>query len=457
MSKKLLRPLAVASATALMLGLAACGNDTSGGSGGATGSTASQDCTAFASYGDLSGRTVSVYTAIVAPEADPYVESFKAFEACTGATIQYEGDKAFSEQISVRVQGGNAPDIAFVPQPGMIKTLVGTGSAVAAPDATAINVDKFFGEDWKAYGTVDGTLYAAPLGASVKSLVWYSPKAFADGGYEVPENWDELMSLTQKISADHNDGLTKPWCAGFGDGAATGWVGTDWIEDVLIRTAGGTVYDQWTTHEIPFNAPQVVEAFDTAGAILKNNDYVNGGLGDAQTIATTPFTDAGLPILDGTCYLHRQASFYASFWGDGTTVGPDGDVWAFYLPAVDPAKARPVIGGGDFALAFADRPEVAAFQTYLSSDAWANERAKATTTGGAVSANKGLNTALLTNPVDQLSAELLQDPNAVFRFDGSDLMPSAVGAGTFWTATVNWVTGASAQEVTNQVESTWPA
>ncbi|MGB3954891.1 MAG: ABC transporter substrate-binding protein [Brooklawnia sp.] len=453
MSRKLTKPVAVGAA--LLLALAACGSN--GDSGGAQSPGEEVDCTAYEAYGDLAGTEVTVYTAIVSPEADPYTESFRAFEECTGATIVYEGDKAFSEQISVRVQGGNAPDIAFVPQPGLVQTLVATGEPVPAPADVEANVDEFFGEDWKAYGTVDGTFYAAPLGASVKSLVWYSPQAFSDGGYQVPETWDEMMSLTAEIAAAHDDGLTKPWCVGFGDGASTGWVGTDWIEDVLLRTSDGETYDKWTTHEIPFNDPVVIEAFDTAGQILLNNDYVNGGLGDSRTISTTAFVDAGLPILDGTCYMHRQASFYGSMWPEGTNVGPDGDVWAFYLPAVDPAQAKPVIGGGDFALAFADRPEVQAFQTYLSSDDWANERAKATTTGGAVSANKGLDPELLVNEVDRLSVEMLQDELTVFRFDGSDLMPSAVGAGTFWTAMVDWTTdGRTAQEVTTQVEDSWP-
>ena len=460
MSRKLIRPFAVA--TALMLAATACGGGGDDGGGGSTpgasggGGGGGADCAAFESYGDLSGTEVSVYTAIVSPEADPYIESFKAFEECTGATINYEGDKAFSEQISVRVQGGNAPDIAFVPQPGMIATLA--PDAVAAPAEVEANVDEFFGEDWKAYGTVDGTFYAAPLGASVKSLVWYSPTAFADGGYEVPETWDDLIALSQQIADANTDGLTKPWCVGFGDGAATGWVGTDWIEDVMLRTSDGETYDQWVTHEIPFNDPAVVEAFDAAGEILLNDAFVNGGLGDHKTISTTAFVDAGLPILDGTCYMHRQASFYAGSWPEGTNVGPDGDIWAFYLPAVNPDKAKPVIGGGDFALAFADRPEVAAFQTYLASDHWANERAKASPNGGAVSANSGLDVSLLANEVDKLSVEMLTDPNAVFRFDGSDLMPSAVGAGTFWTAMVEWTTeDKSSAEVTDQVESSWPA
>ncbi len=454
MSKKFTKIATVFAAAALALGMAAC----SGGGGSSTSEGGkSGDCSAFKAYGDLSGKEVSVYTAIVAPESDPYVESFKKFEECTGAKIKYEGDKAFTEQISIRVDGGNAPDIAFVPQPGMIKTLVETGKAVKAPEETVKNVDKYFGEDWKAYGTVNGDFYAAPLGASVKSLVWYSPKAFADNGYKVPETWDELMDLTAKIAADHNDDLTRPWCVGFGDGAATGWVGTDWIEDVMLRTAGGETYDKWVNHEIPFNDPAVAKAFDTAGKILKNNEYVNGGLGDSKTISTTAFVDGGLPILQGQCFMHRQASFYANSWPEGTDVSPEGDVWAFYLPATDPAKAKPVIGGGDFALAFSDREEVKAFQTYLSSADWANARAKATTNGGAVSANSGLDVSLLTNQMDKLSTEMLQDDKTVFRFDGSDLMPSAVGGGTFWTAMVDWTQGSETQKVLDQVEASWPA
>nr|WP_076389367.1 extracellular solute-binding protein [Vaginimicrobium propionicum] len=454
MSKKFTKIATVFAAAALALGMAAC----SGGGGSSTSEGGkSGDCSAFKAYGDLSGKEVSVYTAIVAPESDPYVESFKKFEECTGAKIKYEGDKAFTEQISIRVDGGNAPDIAFVPQPGMIKTLVETGKAVKAPEETVKNVDKYFGEDWKAYGTVNGDFYAAPLGASVKSLVWYSPKAFADNGYKVPETWDELMDLTAKIAADHNDDLTRPWCVGFGDGAATGWVGTDWIEDVMLRTAGGETYDKWVNHEIPFNDPAVAKAFDTAGKILKNNEYVNGGLGDSKTISTTAFVDGGLPILQGQCFMHRQASFYANSWPEGTDVSPEGDVWAFYLPATDPAKAKPVIGGGDFALAFSDREEVKAFQTYLSSADWANARAKATTNGGAVSANSGLDISLLTNQMDKLSTEMLQDDKTVFRFDGSDLMPSAVGGGTFWTAMVDWTQGSDTQKVLDQVEASWPA
>ena len=166
------RSAVIAGGLGVALALAACssGGD-SGGDETASGGSTTTDCADYDAYGDLSGKTVTVYSGIVAPEDEPYVESYKPFEDCTGATIEYTSDKNFEQQILVQAQAGSAPDIAIVPQPGLLQQLVATGKAVAAPDDVAANVDEFWGEDWKAYGTVDGTFYAAPSGASVKSLV----------------------------------------------------------------------------------------------------------------------------------------------------------------------------------------------------------------------------------------------------------------------------------------------
>jgi alpha-glucoside transport system substrate-binding protein len=405
------------------------------------------------SFGDLSGKTVKIYTSIVAPEDKSHKDSYQLFTRCTGAAVQYEGSKEFEAQLVVRVRSGNPPDIAYVPQPGLLQTLVkDTGKVVEAPASVAKNVDQFFGSDWKDYGSVDGKFYAAPLGANVKSFVWYSPKMFQSKGWTVPTTWDEMLALSDKIAASG----TKPWCAGIGSGDATGWPATDWLEDVLLRTAGPETYDKWVAHSVPFNSPEVASALDRVGGILKNDKYVNGGLGDVKSIATTTFQEGGLPILKGKCAMHRQAGFYAANWPQGTKVTKDGDAFAFYLPPIDETKGKPVLGGGEFVAAFADRPEVQAFQTYLSSDTWANEKAKATTAGGWVSANKGLKVENLVSPIDQLSAQILQDPEAVFRFDGSDLMPGAVGAGSFWKGMTDWITGKGTKETLDAIEASWP-
>ncbi|MEU7901460.1 ABC transporter substrate-binding protein [Actinoplanes sp. NPDC049118] len=431
----------------LVLGLAACGGGDSDDDSNTA--TPSIDCAQFSSFGDLKGKTVSVFASIVTPEDKAYKDSYKPFEDCTGVTIKYEGDKSFETQILVRAKAGNPPDIAIVPQPGMLQQLVATGKAVEAPAEVSANVDKFWGKDWKAYATVDGKFYGAPSGASVKSLVWYSPQEFKDSGYTVPTTLDELKALTDKMVADKK----KPWCAGIASGEATGWPITDWQEDMMLRLYGPETYDKWVKHEIPFNGPESTAALDAVGGYLKNEAYVNGGLGPVKSIATTTFQDGGLPILEGTCSLHRQASFYAANFPPDTKVAEDGDVFAFYLPGKD-ATSKPVLGGGEFNLAFADRPEVKAFQTYLSTAVWANIKAKASQ--GWVSANKGLDPANLSNPIDKLAAVILLDPKTTFRFDGSDQMPAAVGSNAYWKQATSWITGQDTKTTVDNIEKAWP-
>ncbi len=445
--------IALATVGALsLLSMAACSGGGAGTDGDAQGTA---DCTAYETYGDLSGKTITVYTSIVAPEDQSHIDSFDKFEECTGATVNYEGSREFEAQLPVKLEAGSPPDIAYFPQPGLLQTLVERFPDKVKPvgEAAEANVDKYYNEAWKSYGTVNGAYYAVPVGANAKSFVWYSPKAFSENGYEIPTTWDELIALSDKIAADHPD--AKPWCAGIESGGATGWPATDWVEDMMLRTVSAEDYDKWVNHEMAFNDPKVVAALDMAGTILKNDKYVNGGLGNIQSIATTPFGDAGLPILDGSCFMHRQASFYQSMWPEGTTVAEDGDVFAFYLPGKT-AEAKPLLGGGEFAAAFSDREEVMALQAFLTSPEWSNEKAKASTPGW-LSANKELDPANLKSPIDQLSFKLLTDDSTVFRFDGSDLMPGAVGAGTFWKAMTDWIAlDKSSQEVLDEVEQGWP-
>ena len=447
----------LAGIAALSLTAAACGGG-GGDNGGGSGSTGASDTKDYTKWCDmkseLQGKSVSIYTSIVTPEDASHKASYKAFEECTGVTIKYEGDKDFEKNLPQRAQTGTLPDVAFVPQPGLLQTMVDTGKAIPASESVGKEVDEYFGEGWRKSGSVDDELYAAPLGANVKSYVWYSPKSFKAKGYTVPTTWEELMTLTDKIAKENP--AAKPWCAGFGSGTATGWPATDWLEDLMLRIAGPETYDKWVAHEIPFNDPKVVEALGKAAAILKNPAYVNGGFGNVASIATTTFQDGGQPILSGKCFMHRQASFYASNFPAGTKVAEDGDVWAFYLPSVD-ASSKPVLVGGEFVMTFRDAPEVKAFAAFLASPDWATAKAKATTGGGWVSANKKLDPANLVSPIDQLSAKILQDANAVQRFDGSDLMPSAVGAGSEWTEMTNWIKGQDDKTTLDNIEKSWPA
>jgi alpha-glucoside transport system substrate-binding protein len=436
--------LPIAATGALALALTAC----SSSGGGAD--TSNVDCSAYASYGKHDGKTVSVYSTIVDIEATNLEAAFKPFEQCTGATIKYEGSKEFETQIGVRAKAGNAPDIAIFPQPGLMADQAKAGNLKPAPKAVSDLVDKNWSADWKKYGTVDGVFYTAPMLANVKGYIWYAPKTFKDKGWEVPKTWDEMMTLSNKIA---DDGTMKPWCAGFESGEATGWPGTDWVEDVVLRVQGPEVYDQWVSHQIPFNDPKIVAAMNKTGEILLNDKFVNGGFGDVRSILSTGFAQAGQPVLDGQCAMHHQANFQAANWPEGTSVAPDGDVWAFMTPPTDASKGQAITGGGEMVGAYKDTPEAQAFQAYLASADFANNRVKL---GGVISANKGLDPANAQTELDKQSIALLQDPNTVFRFDGSDLMPGAVGSNSFWKGIVAWINGTPAQQVADSVESSWP-
>jgi alpha-glucoside transport system substrate-binding protein len=438
-----------AAAAGFSLLAAAC----SSSSGGSTATvTLTGSCAKYQPYAGHAGTSVSMFASIISPESDSLQKSWADFSKCTGITIKYEGSNDFESQLGVRVAGGTAPDLAIIPQPGLLQQMVKTHKVVKPPAQTVSNENKW-SAIWKAYGSVNGTFYAAPMSANMKSLVWYSPKAFAAAGYQVPTTWDDMMSLSAKIAAA---GKGKPWCGGIGSGTATGWPATDWVEEVMLRQAGGSAYDDWISHKLPFSSPTVQKAMQTVAGWMQNPAWVNAGFGDVKSIATTTFQDAGKPILTGQCWMLQQASFYEAQWPTGTKVGPDGDVFAFYLPQIDPSIPTPVEGGGEFLTAFSSRPEVQAVQSYLSTSAWAESRIQVAP--GWVSANQGVDQALYTDPIDKLSAQYLTKADATFRFDASDLMPAAIGSGEEWKAFTSWFAqGWSTQQVASDIDGAWPS
>jgi alpha-glucoside transport system substrate-binding protein len=436
--------LVIASVLTLALGATACSGDSDSGL-----DPDSPECAPYTNYQGHDGESVSIYASIRDKEADLLRESWKQFEDCTGIEIDYDGSGEFEAQLQVQVDGGNPPDLAFIPQPGLLARFATANKLKPMTPELKTLADGNYPADWLRYATVGGQLYGTPLGANVKSFVWYSPKAFAEKGYQVPTTWQDLIALSDKVVATNQ----KPWCVGIESGEATGWPATDWVEDLMLRTQTPEVYDQWTTHGIPFNDPRVAQAFDQVGSVLKNPKYVNGGYGDVKSLTTTPFQEGGLPILQGQCTLHRQANIYGNYLPEGTKVGPDGDMYAFYLPTIDPSRGKPVLVAGEFTVAFTDTEATNAVRSYLASGEYANSRAKL---GNWITPNNKLDVSNVSQEVDKLSMQLLTDKTAVFRFDGSDLMPAAVGSGTMWKGMVDWINGKDTKSTLDFIEGSWP-
>lgn len=410
--------------------LAACGSDDDN-KDNATGST------------DLKGKTVSVFGPEVDTENASFLAAVKPFEDRTGIDITYQGDKSFEQQIGSRVDGGNPPDIALFPQPGKVADFKSDLKPVT--DATKTLVNKNFDSGWSDRVTIDGKLYGIPVKADLKSLVWYSPKYFKQAGYTVPTTYDEWLKLSDKMIADKK----APFCLGLGSDAATGWPATDWVEDIMLRTKGPDVYDKWVNHEIAFDSKDVVESGQAVKNIWSKPGAIYGG---EKPAASIPFQDAGLPVLEGKCMMYKMANFYAASWPTTAKIGDDGDVSAFYLPG-NPQYGKTTLTGGLYASSFTDKPEVKAVMEYLAGTEYSDTRAP---TGSFLSPNKNANAALYKTPIEQTFAKILKDADPV-RFDASDLMPGAVGSGTFWTAEVDITTGAkTVADAYKSVEASWP-
>ncbi len=403
--------------------------------------------------GSVEGQTVRISGGITGGEADALQATFDKFTEDTGIKVEYTGDKTFEGNIVTKVTGGSAPDIAIVPQPGLLKTLVETGEVKPAPEAVEANVDANWSPDWKLYGTVDDVFYAAPMLANIKGYIWYSPASFEEWGVEVPTTWDETVQLGKDIQAKTG---TASWCAGFASGDASGWPGTDWIEDLVLRQSGPEVYDSWVAGDVKFTDPEIKDAFDAVGTILQDPTLVNAGFGDVKSINSTAFGDVAAKVADGTCPLTHQASFLSANFleaktaaGETPTVAPDGDVYGFVLPGIEAGSASIEVGG-EFVTAFSDSAATQAVLEFMSTPEWADLRVSQ---GGSISANLNADPSLASSPLLTDAMVLLQDPNTTVRFDASDLMPSVVGAGSFWKGMVSWIDGKDTETVLSDIQA----
>lgn len=376
------------------------------------------------------------------------------FEDATGIDVSYASSENYEQQAQIDAAAGSSANITILPQPGLLADMAAKGYLTPLGDdlQKQVEANNAAGSSFVSLGTYkgkDGTpaFFAVPYKADLKSLVWYSPDNFKDAGYEVPQTFEDLQALTEKMVAD---GKT-PWCIGLGSGGATGWPATDWVEDIMLRTQSPADYDAWVNNSLKFNDPKVVAAIDLFGWFAKDDKKVNGG---HAAVGTTDFRESpnGLFTTPPQCYMHHQASFIPSFFPKDVKLGQDADF--FYFPAyAGKDLGKPVLGAGTLATITKDSPEAHAFidflQNPISNEIWMAQ-------SGFLSTLKSANTETYSNDTLKKEGQILLQATT-FRFDGSDLMPGAVGAGSFWTGMVDYVGGKSAQDVADAIQKSWDA
>lgn len=389
---------------------------------------------------------VTILGAFSEEDAEHFRAAMAPFEERTGIDIRYEVSADFGRDIEERIEAGRPPDIAGFPQPGLLYDMVDRGAVYdLAGWFEPGYLEEQYADAWLEMARYGGITAGLWYRANIKSLVWYPHPEFERAGYEVPETWDELLLLTERIAAD---GRT-PWSIGIESGSATGWVATDWMEDIMLRTVPAEEYDAWIAGELPFDSEPVRRAADIMAEIWFTDGYVLGG---KESILNVPFADGVAPLEADPpqAWLHRQANFITSFFADRSRLGED--LRYFYLPPIDAEEGRPVLTAGDIFAALTDRPETEEVMRYLSTGrstrAWVE-------TGTMISPHNDAELGWYPDAESRGLAEILAEADTI-RFDASDMMPPEVGAGAFWSGMSEWVRGEDLDAVLSEIDAAWP-
>jgi alpha-glucoside transport system substrate-binding protein len=423
-----------------MLFATACLSEEGGGGGGGSGESGSGD------------KQVEIMYGFGGDQSKGFEGAMAEFQSSSGIKIKFtDASQSFDTLIRPRVQGNNPPDIALFPQPGLMLDFAKQGKLQDL--GGILNVDQLKSSMVPGIldtGTLDGKVYGVPASMNVKSLVWYPKKAFEAKGYTVPTTIAELEALTEKIKS----GGTPPWCVGIESAAATGWVATDWIEDFVLRYGGPEKFDQWVRHEVPFNDPVVVQAAQEFEKLALADGNVFGG---RKGVVSTNFGTAINPMFQDPpkCFLHRQGNFITQkgFITEKVRANLDEEVGVFQLPGTDAAN-KPVLVGGDLAGAFSKDEDTKKALEFITSPTFAFSNIAASSY---ISPHKGFDLSKYEDKTTQEIAKLAYAAT-VSRFDGSDTMPGAVGAGSFWKGMTAWISGQKDLDTAlKEIDESWPS
>lgn len=411
--------------SALALVVSACGGGNGGGGGQSPGAEGSPG-----GGGEELGGSISILAVYADAEQESFMAMIQPWADQNGVEIEYSSTRDINAQLATQIEGGNPPDIAGLPGPGPMAQFARDGLLVPLDDV--IDMDAYssqYDEGWITAGTVDDQLVGVFTKVSVKGLIFYNPTQFQDAGYEVPEDYEGFNSLIEQMA---DDGTAAPWGIGLESGAASGWPGTDWIEDFVLRQSGPEVYDQWVAGELPWTSDEIRAAFEAFGTWAADERYVAGG---PNQVINTAFGNGGDCLFTdpAECYLHHQASFITGFFEDNF---PDeavaGETYDFFpMPGME---YNGVTTGGDLFGMFNDTPQARSLMQYLTT---AEAQRIWVERGGAISPNTEVPADAYPDETSRRFAEIILGAETT-RFDASDLMPTAMNE-AFFEAILNYI------------------
>jgi alpha-glucoside transport system substrate-binding protein len=372
---------------------------------------------------EFSGKTLVVAGTWDGAEGANFRKVLDGFEKKTGAKVKFQSSRAkgvddFAAFISDKLKADKAPDVAMVPQLGVLKAFAKKGWLEPLPPEVELEAARNFALVWQNYGSFRRIYYGLYFKASHKSTVWYNPKAYKKAGVKPPRNYEQMLKDGKKLS---NAGTPAFSIAG-----KDAWPLTDWFENIYLAQAGPSNYAKLATNEIGWNDKTVTRALKTLGDLVNDPDLVTGGRTEALR---TDFLESVGEVFGPKPKAANvyEGDFVAGVIKDEYKKKPDDDANFFNFPGFGKGN-QPVISGGDAAVAMKDgkNKEVAmSFIEYLASPKAASIWAKQ---GGFLSPNINLDVNAYPDETTRKVAKSLVGAGESVQFDMSDTAPGTFGA-----------------------------
>lgn len=366
---------------------------------------------------DLRGARLEVLGSWSNVEQARFTAVLTAFARSTGASVRYTHAPDYLPTVlDERLARRDPPDLAVLPQPGVLVRYARAGDLVALDAATARVVRQRYSSVWRSLATVHGRQYGVWFKAADKSLIWYDVASFERAGVVPPT---DLAGLLRVVRTLYRDGTT-PWS--IGAGAGDGWTLTDVFENLYLRQAGPALYDRLTAHTIPWTDPSVTRALELMRRLLAPQFLLGGVPGSLRR----GFEDSVISAFTrpARAAMVSEGDFVAAVVTTRTRDRLTSDVDTFTFPGS--YRGLPVVvGGGDVVVQMRASAAGRQLMRYLASPEAAAVWARA---GGFVSANLDLDLAVYPDPISRAVARSLVEAGDGFRFDLSDQQPAQFGA-----------------------------
>ncbi|RLV50781.1 carbohydrate ABC transporter substrate-binding protein [Nocardioides mangrovicus] len=419
----------VAAAALASTGLAACGSGSGGGN----------------------SNTVTIWSSIDQPVQDglkkKLVSELKADNS--KITIKWQKVENINQLIITKIQAGDTPDIALVPQPGVVSQMKSLGAVKPLDGVVSKDELSSYLPGAADFSKFDGKTYGLIVSMNIKGLVFYNKPWFTQKGYTAPTDMAGLVTLADKIKSDG----TAPWCFGIESDTATGWPATDWIENILAKQSGADVYKDWVTHKVKFDSDDVKKAFDTFDQLLLTDGNTYGG---SKAIVSTNFANTGNPMFQSPpkCGLWEQGSFAPSFLPKSVLANQDQNIGVFGLPPESAGGDNPVELGGDSMTMLNDTANVKKVVKLLAATEIGEDAAGSSSF---ISPHKDFDASKYPNELTRDMVKVATGATTTV-FDASDQMPAAVGSGSFWKQVTAWIAGQTTEDkMLKAIDDSWPA